>query len=119
MAEWECELKNKINYQGAYKEKGERQRYDHYKLLVNKQQSAFASKPDLLWQLAQYIKKAEAKEGRDVGVYMDVKVSVNGGEYHPFIDSKIDLAAEKWHVFKHQDWILPSPVDYHQKTAKK
>ena len=101
------------------KEKGERERYDHYKLLVNKQQSAFASKPDLLWQLAQYIKKTEAKEGRDVGVYMDVKVSVNGGEYHPFIDSKIDLAAEKWHVFKHQDWILPSPVDYHQKTAKK
>lgn len=94
---------------------GERRRYDQYSLLANKQQSAYATKPDLLWQLAQYIKASEAKEGRDVGVYMDVKVNVNGGEYHPFIDPKVDLAAEKWYPFKHHDWILPSPENYHKK----
>jgi hypothetical protein len=99
------------------KDSGKRTRYNHNQLLKNKQRSAFATKPDLLWQLAQQIKKTEASEGRNVEVYMDAKVRVNDGIFHQFIDPEVDLAAEKWHPFKHHDWILPSPKNYRIKSA--
>lgn len=93
-------------------------RYDYGKLLSKKQRRSVKTKPDLIWQLAQRIEEAEAKEGRDVAVFMDVRVKVNGGEYHRLIDKEVDLAAEEWQHFKHHDWILPSPESYHKKTKK-
>ena len=48
----------------------------------------------MLWQLAQRIKAAEKEEGRDVEVYMDVKIRVNNGSYYQLIDNTVDLAAE-------------------------
>lgn len=101
------------------KKTGKRSRYNYQKLLVNKQKNSFKAKPDLIWQLAQHIHKTEAEKGNDVAVYMDVRVKVNGGVYHPFIDPTVDLASEKWHHFQHQEWILPSPKDYHKKTTDK
>lgn len=96
-----------------------RERYNYSKLLSTKQSRNVQTKPDLLWQLAQRIKKIEAAKGRSVAVYMDVKIKVNNGEYHRFIDFKTDLADEPWHHFKHHDWILPSPEDYHKKALDK
>ena len=64
-------------------------------------------------ELAQRIKEREAQQGRDVEVYVDCRVKVNGGKYYKFIDPEVDLAAEPWQHFKHHDWILPSPEDYH------
>ena len=89
-------------------------KYDYGKLLSSKQRRSTKTKPDLIWQLAQRVKDAEAKEGRDVAVYMDVRVKVNGGEYHRLIDKEVDLASEEWHHFQHHDWILPSPESYHK-----
>ncbi|MGK0378971.1 MAG: hypothetical protein ACJA1Z_002793, partial [Patiriisocius sp.] len=40
------------------------------------------------------------------------------GEYNTLIDPTIDLAAEEWNHFKHHDWILPSPKDYHSKSER-
>lgn len=97
------------------KETEERTRYDINKLLVGKQRSSFKTKPDLIWQFAQCIKNSEAKEGRDVEVYMNLSVRVNGGKFYQFIDPEVDIAAEKWHHFKHHNWILPSPTNYHEK----
>lgn len=94
---------------------GERERYGFSSLLSAKQNRNVRTKPDLLWQLAQRIKKIEAEKGRDVAVFMDVKVKVNKGEFHRLIDLETDLASEKWYHFKHHDWILPSPDDYHKK----
>jgi hypothetical protein len=101
------------------RENGKRTRYNYNQLLKNKQRSSFKTKPDLLWQLAQRIKKSEAKEGRDVAVYMDVKVKVNKGAYHQFIDPEVDLAAKKWHPLKHHDWILPPPKGYNKKAISR
>lgn len=94
------------------KNSGERRVYNYAKILSPYQQSAVRSHPDLLWQLAQKIKELEAKEGREVSVFMDSKVSINNGPFHQFTDVTVDLAAEKWYHFKHHDWILPSPPDY-------
>jgi hypothetical protein len=96
-----------------------RERFNYSNILSSKQSRNVPTKPDLLWQLAQRIKQLEAEKGRDVAVYMDVKVKVNDGDFIRFIDFKTDLANEPWHHFKHHDWILPSPQDYHKKEADK
>ncbi|MGY5846187.1 HTTM domain-containing protein [Salegentibacter sp. HM20] len=79
--------------------------------LSRKQLRAINSKPDLLWQFAQRLKKEYANEGKDVQVFIDAKVSVNGRPMRRLIDPKVDMAAEKWQHFKHHDWILPSDLD--------
>jgi len=81
----------------------------HY--LSKKQMGAINSKPDLIWQFAQRLKKEYAEEGINVQVFVNAKVSVNGRSFQQFIDPKVDLAGEKWHHFKHHHWILPSKLD--------
>ena len=93
----------------ADKATGKREKYDHSVLLGHKQKGAVKSKPDMMWQLAQRIKKVEQEKGRDVAVYFDSYLSVNGSNYTRFINPDVDLAAEKWYPFKHHEWILPSP----------
>jgi len=100
-------VKNKPN--------GEKTRYNYSELLGPKQQGSVATKPDIMWQLAQKIKTVEEKKGRDVAVYMEASVRVNGGYYHPFTDPTVDLASKKWHPFRHSEWILPSPESYVEK----
>ncbi|MGB3606324.1 MAG: HTTM domain-containing protein [Psychroserpens sp.] len=79
--------------------------------LTKKQVRAASVKPDFMWQFAQRLKDIYAKKGRDVGVYVSAYVSVNGRPSQQLIDPKVDLANEKWHHFKHHDWILPSNLD--------
>ena len=76
--------------------------------LSRKQQRAITSKPDMIWQFAQRLEEEYAEKGKDVEVYVEGKISVNGAPYKPLIDPKVDLAAEKWQHFQHHDWILPS-----------
>lgn len=109
---WRMMLRSKSGTLNVYvmdKATGEKERYHFNQLLGAKQQAAVRTKPDLMWQLAQKIHKVEKEKGRDVAVYMESMVSVNHGGYHQFIDPNVDLAAEKWHPFKHSEWILPSP----------
>lgn len=79
--------------------------------LSKKQMGAVNSKPDLIWQFSQRLKREYAAEGKDVLVFVDAHVSVNGRPRQRFIDPKVDLANEKWQHFKHHDWILPSNLD--------
>lgn len=97
------------------KQKSENKVYDYKKMLSLKQKRSVATKPDLMWQLAQKIKKLEAQKGNDIAIYMNSKVSVNGGPFHQFTDPKIDISDLNWEAFKHTDWLLASPVDYHKK----
>ena len=97
---------------------GEKVRYNYNKILSKKQGRTVKSKPDLLWQLAQKIKVLEGEKGKDVSVFMDVDVSVNGGPFFPFVNPDIDIAATKWDPFSHTTWILASPTNYHKKPLK-
>jgi len=118
---WRMMLRSKSGFLTVFvvdKAKGERERYNYSSLLGNKQQGSVATKPDIMWQLAQKIKTIEAEKGRDVAVFMDAKVRVNNGIYYPFTDPTIDLAAQEWQPFKHSEWILPSPKDYNEKPVK-
>lgn len=115
---WRMMLRSKSGILTVYvedKATGVKERYKYWKMLGRKQQGSVKTKPDIMWQMAQRIKEEEAKEGRDVAVYLEAKVSVNNGPYFPFTNPEIDIAAEKWHPFKHSEWILPSPEDYSKK----
>jgi uncharacterized membrane protein YphA (DoxX/SURF4 family) len=76
--------------------------------LSKKQIRLVSSKPDGMWQFAQYLKKEHKAKGEDIQVFVQSKVSVNSKPHKPFIDEKVDLANVKWNYFKHNDWILPS-----------
>lgn len=115
---WRMMLRSKSGILTVYvedKATGVKERYKYWKMLGRKQQGSVKTKPDIMWQMAQRIKEEEAKEGRDVAVYLEAKVSVNNGPYFSFTNPEIDIAAEKWHPFKHSEWILPSPEDYSKK----
>lgn len=119
---WRMMLRSKggsLTVYVADKNDGEKEVYDYTKILGIKQKASVQAKPDLMWQLAQKIKEIEAKNGRDVAVYMESFVSINDGPYHPFTDPNIDIASQEWYLFKHSEWILPSPEDYKTKPKKK
>jgi len=79
--------------------------------LTKKQQRGATTKPDVIWQFAQHLKQDFAKQGIKVNVFVKSYVSVNGKPSRQLIDSKVDIANEEWHHFRHHDWILPSRKD--------
>lgn len=93
------------------KDTGERTKIDNAKYLTPRQMRSVAAKPDIIWQFAQHLEAQYEAEGRDVEVYVDAWVSINGRPLKRFIDPEVDLAAEEWSHFSHSDWILPSSLD--------
>ena len=79
--------------------------------LSKKQQRMIATKPDVIWQFVQRLKKIYAEKGHTISIYADSNISVNGKPYQPFINPNVDLTKVKWNAFKHSDWILPSKLD--------
>lgn len=79
--------------------------------LTKKQIRSASCKPDVIWQFAQHLKKEYANKGKDIMVFVDAKVSVNGRPYRRLIDKNVDLAAVPWYWHKHSDWLLPSQLD--------
>lgn len=80
--------------------------YPHHKYLTRKQDNGMASKPDMIWQMAQRIKKEYRQKGQDVAVYADCMASINGGPYKRLINPNIDLATANWNYFGHDSWVI-------------
>ncbi|WP_299249384.1 HTTM domain-containing protein [uncultured Lacinutrix sp.] len=78
--------------------------------LTKKQIRLVSSKPDGIWQFAQYLKKEYKSKGEDIQVFVNAKVSVNSRPFRQLIDPKVDLANVEWNYFTHNDWILPSKL---------
>lgn len=109
---WRMMLRTKSGNTQFYmvdKETGVRSQVNLNDYLTPLQRGRVQSKPDMIWQFAQYLKKVKAKEGKDIAVYVNSRISINQGDYNDFVDNKIDIAATKWNYFCHQDWILPEP----------
>ncbi len=79
--------------------------------LTKKQIRTTSTKPDAIWQFSQYLKTQFKKNGQDVSVFVDCKVSINGKPYKRLINPEVDIANVPWKVFKHSNWILPSKQD--------
>ncbi len=76
--------------------------------LTVKQKRIVSTKPDAIWQFSQQLKEQFRKDGQDVSVYVNCKVSVNGKPYKQLINPDVDIANVSWNYFKHSDWILLS-----------
>lgn len=91
------------------KDTGERSVVNLNDYLSPKQMGSVQSKPDFMWQFAQKLKKTYAEEGKDIAVYVDAKVGINGRRLTQFTDPEVDIAATEWSQWEHEEWILPSP----------
>ncbi|EDP97270.1 HTTM domain-containing protein [Kordia algicida OT-1] len=85
-----------------------------------KQASRVATKPDMLWQFVQFLKKDYAKKGTDVEIYAEGRVRVNNHPYQKLFDPTVNLADEEWSHFSHHHWLLPfkSKYDTNDTTKK-
>ncbi len=79
--------------------------------LTKKQQRSASTKPDVIWQFAQYLKRDFKSKGKDVEVYVQCRIKINGGPVNRLIDPEVDLANVPWKPFAHNEWILPSKTD--------
>ncbi|AXG73577.1 hypothetical protein DVK85_04765 [Flavobacterium arcticum] len=79
--------------------------------MTRKQLGSMRTKPDMLWQTAQRIKKHFKADGFDVAVYVTSKAGINGAPMKTLIDEKADLAAADWDYFFHNDWIVLYDAD--------
>lgn len=98
---------------------GKREHVNLTKYLTHLQRNRVTGKPDMIWQFAQYLKKEYAKQGKEIEVYANARISINNGPYFEYIDEKTDLANTKWKYFGHQTWILPGPASYSRIDEKK
>lgn len=108
---WRMMLRTKsgqISFWAENKQTGKREPVKLSSYLTPKQKRSVSTKPDVIWQFAQRIKQAYKTKGKDVAVYVNCKVSVNGKPYKRLIDPEVDLASVPWQWFRHSSWILPS-----------
>lgn len=76
--------------------------------LTKSQQRTASTKPDVIWQFAQHLKKDFSNKGIDVKVYVNAFVRVNDNKLQRLIDPDVDLANVEWEPLKHSEWLLPS-----------
>ena len=106
---WRMMLRVKSGYVKFYvleRGKDEREKINLRDWLSREQRTTIFGKPDMIWQFAQRLKDEYAKEGKEISVFAEAKVSLNGGSRKLLIDPNVDLAGVKWEPFKHSDWIL-------------
>lgn len=119
---WRMMLRSRSGYaQYTVEDKKTKQRtiVNLNEYLSPKQLLQVQTKPDFMWQFAQRLKKVNAAMGKDVAVYVNAQVGINGRNFEPFTDPNVDLAATSWSHFKHHEWILPSPLYKEKGTLKK
>ncbi|PQV51617.1 vitamin K-dependent gamma-carboxylase-like protein [Jejuia pallidilutea] len=76
--------------------------------LTKKQQRSASTKPDVIWQFSQYLKAEFKRNGQDVSVYVDCRISVNGKPLKTLVNPEVDIASVPWTPLHHSEWILPS-----------
>lgn len=74
------------------------------------QERMMSTQPDMILQFAHIVRDDFAKRGRDVAVYVDARVSLNGRPSRPLVDSSVDLAHETESLAPKR-WVTPKPSD--------
>lgn len=82
-----------------------RQTVNLQEYLTPNQRSSMTGQPDMIWQFAQYLKMKFAQEGKEIQVYADAKVSLNGHIHRRLIEPDVDLVAVPWERWRHAKWI--------------
>lgn len=80
---------------------------DNKAFLTPLQEKMMSTQPDMILKYAHYLAAEYAKKGiEQPRVYAEIYVTLNGRRSELFIDSTVDLAAEKL-SWKHYRWVLP------------
>lgn len=108
---WRMMLRSRGGYTDFIVENKDTKTRSYYPLaeVLSTKQAARLTSPDMIWQMAQVIKKEYAAKGEDVAVYADSFVSINGRPYSRFVDNTVDLGNVGWNYFTHCPWILEKP----------
>lgn len=86
---------------------GKRFYVDNTDFLTPFQEKQMSTQPDFILQYAHYLGKHFADQGhKNIAVYVESYVALNGRLSQPYIDPNVDLMQEK-ESFAHKDWILP------------
>ncbi|MGH1437544.1 MAG: HTTM domain-containing protein [Lewinella sp.] len=86
---------------------GEEERVNPRKELSAKQARKLWTHPDMILQYAHHLRDQALAEGDNVAIFAKVKVKLNDGQYHPYIDPEVDLAKIEWSFWAASPWILP------------
>lgn len=71
------------------------------------QEKQMSTQPDFILEYAHYLRDHFARQGhKNIEVYVDSYVALNGSRSRPFIDPNTDLTKED-DTFAHKPWILP------------
>lgn len=80
---------------------------DNSDFLTALQEKQMATQPDFILEYAQFLKAHfEAQGHRNLEIYVDSYVAINGRRSQTYIDPKVNLL-ECADNFKHKNWILP------------
>ncbi|MFD0963942.1 HTTM domain-containing protein [Pseudofulvibacter geojedonensis] len=75
--------------------------------LTSFQEKQMSTQPDFILEYAHFLGNHFKKDGhKNIQVFVESFVGLNGRLSQPFIDPTVDLYQEK-ESFKHKDWILP------------
>lgn len=110
---WRMMLRSRSGYSTfkvVDKNTGEKTIINKKQYLTPSQITATATQPDMIWQFAQRLKKEYQEKGREVEIYVDARVGINGRLPDVFIKPEVNLAEMKWNYFGHNDWIMPSKM---------
>ncbi|WP_425236280.1 HTTM domain-containing protein [Ulvibacterium sp.] len=111
---WRVMLMEKSGYAQFKVVDGENGRWfyvDNTDFLTPFQEKQMAFQPDFILEYAHHLKQHYEKEGlRNIEIYVESQVALNGRLSKPFIDPKVDLTKQK-DSFKHKSWILPFTDD--------
>ena len=84
---------------------------DNMEFLTPFQEKQMSFQPDMILEYAHYLGATFEKRGfKDVSVYADSYVTLNGRPSKRFIDPKVDLLKQK-NDLKHKTWIIPLKDD--------
>ena len=69
-----------------------------------------STKPDMIWQFVQFLKKDFNSKGiDDIEIYVNAFAAVNGRKKQRFVTENINLADKNWDYFGEQEWITKTP----------
>ncbi len=78
--------------------------------LSGRQHRKLLTRPDMILQYAHYLRDLRRADGKDVAVYANIRVRLNGRKHQTYIDPETDLAQTEWQWFSHKDWVLHEAV---------
>ena len=109
---WHMKLRDKEALSAIYVATGDGARYlvNPFEHLTPEQLSSFPTRPDMIWQYARFLETEAKKRGMTgISVYADVKVSLNGRDFQPFVDRNeaLNRAPRPKPLWGHINWVWP------------